>query len=73
MSESYGFGYPRPKVTPRSEEEVGVFHCSRHNSQPFTNCCRLAITDRETRCPRCRALVIPARVRFSYAHRRPTR
>jgi hypothetical protein len=30
------------------------------NSQMFTTCCDVAITDREDKCPRCRQLVEPS-------------
>jgi hypothetical protein len=38
---------------------IGVFLCSPTNSSMFTNCCRVAITDREARCPVCRQEVYP--------------
>lgn len=49
------------------------------NSTIFTNCCRVAITDRETHCPACEQEVMPgadsteqqrARSRWNWAYGR---
>lgn len=45
----------------REEAMIGVFLCSPTNSQPFTNCCEVAICDHEPVCPRCKEEVYPGR------------
>lgn len=53
---------------------VGVHRSGPTNSQPFTNCCGLAITERESRCPGCKREVVPGdaatqRERYERRHR----
>lgn len=36
-------------------------HTSDWNSQPFTNCCGLAVTAKEWECPGCKQEVAPGK------------
>lgn len=38
---------------------IGVFLCSPTNSTMFTECCKVAICDNESKCPSCRDEVYP--------------
>ncbi len=40
---------------------IGLHYCSATNSTHFTNCCGLAITDREWACPGCGEEVYPGK------------
>lgn len=37
----------------------GVYYCSSTNSTFFTECCSVAITDSEDRCPVCSKYIYP--------------
>jgi hypothetical protein len=47
-----------------------VYYCCSTNSTTFTMCCNVAVTDRETRCPQCRAHVeLDLRLRHKQAYK----
>lgn len=38
---------------------IGVHLSSTQNSTMFTDCCNIAITDTQRRCPKCKEIVYP--------------
>lgn len=61
---------PMPCPNEGRERMSTVYHPSPTNSTFFTTCCRVAITDSEANCPRCKEEVTPRshRGRWEVAH-----
>ena len=63
-----------------NEKETYVHLSGSTNSTMFTDCCDSAVTERDTKCPSCGALVYPvgeeddhkrATLRWQYAFKKP--